>query len=632
MLLFFVHQRPPTPRLGSNEAHWNACGPACVGLGPVRLSRLEREGLSRGYTRVMTGRVRYEPRYHDSWALIVGINKYQDAGPLDYAVNDAVKIAEAVVELGFPTSNVQVLTDVEATRKNILAHLQLLGNKVGTDDRLFFFFAGHGLTRSGHRGEVGFLVPSDGAVGDLQSLIRWDELTKFAELILAKHVLFIMDACYGGLAVTRSSPGGRRFLKDMLSRFARQVLTAGKADQTVADAGGPRAEHSVFTGHLLDALEGEAANEDGVITANGVMAYVYDRVGRDTDSAQTPHYGCLDGDGDFVFVAPPLAELGDTGGHPQDVLIAGPVGSRGPDLPSNVSELSASLKELLAEPSKRIKLHDLVMGEVEGLLRSTGTGSLPMSSHAVSNEEFIERVQFYEDASRRVICCMSLLGKWCTNENRSILESSIARLADNIEPQGGVPWLLGLRWYPALLAMYCGGIGAIAASDYNNLWAVLTARVGNRRTGESSTPIVVAAIDGILDVQRVNAFKRLPGHENHFVPLSEHLLTLLQPTLEDTLLLGKAYEDRFDQLESLLALVYVDLDPSQAEECWGPPGRFAYKYRRSGRGPFVDMVEEARRGADLWPPLLAGFFEGSADRFKTYAEQYSKFMGRLDWH
>ena len=155
----------------------------------------------------MTGRVRYAPRYEDSWALVVGVNDYPHVGPLDYAVNDATKVAEVLEGLGFPADNVVVLTDAEATRARILSQLQGLGDRVGADDRVFFFFAGHGITKTGHRGDVGFLVPHDGSANDLQSLVRWDDLTKVAELIPAKHALFVMDACYGGLAVTRS-PGG----------------------------------------------------------------------------------------------------------------------------------------------------------------------------------------------------------------------------------------------------------------------------------------------------------------------------------------------------------------------------------------------------------------------------------------
>jgi hypothetical protein len=51
---------------------------------------------------------------------------------------------------------------------------------------------------------TGFLVPCDGDVSNLASLIRWDDLTRGADLIEAKHILFLMDACYGGLALNRA--------------------------------------------------------------------------------------------------------------------------------------------------------------------------------------------------------------------------------------------------------------------------------------------------------------------------------------------------------------------------------------------------------------------------------------------
>lgn len=55
--------------------------------------------------------------------------------------------------------------------------------------------------RSGVKGEVGYLVPYDADMADYSTFIRWDELTRNAELVRAKHILFVMDACYGGLAV-----------------------------------------------------------------------------------------------------------------------------------------------------------------------------------------------------------------------------------------------------------------------------------------------------------------------------------------------------------------------------------------------------------------------------------------------
>ncbi|MBW2618509.1 MAG: caspase family protein, partial [Deltaproteobacteria bacterium] len=254
----------------------------------------------------------YRPNYSNSYALVIGINEYKSASPLAYAVNDAKVIARVLTEdFSFPKDNVSLLLDKKATRSAITKRfLSFAFGGAAINDRVFVFFAGHGLTspsRSG--GEVGFLVPYDGDQKNYASLIRWDELTRSSDLIEAKHILFLMDACYGGLAITRTlKPGAMRFLKDMLLRSARQVLTAGKADEPVADYGGPRPGHSVFTGHLLEGLSGEAADPEGVITANGLMAYVHLKVSRDPNSKQTPHYGYLDGDGDFIFSASWLSE------------------------------------------------------------------------------------------------------------------------------------------------------------------------------------------------------------------------------------------------------------------------------------------------------------------------------------
>src|SRR5438270_615909 len=99
------------------------------------------------------------------------------------------------------------------------AFLRFTTEAASEDDRVFVFFAGHGCTRTGRRGEVGYLVPVDGIPDDVSSLVRWDDLTRNADWVPAKHASFVMDACYGGLAVTRAmAPGASRFLKDMLRR------------------------------------------------------------------------------------------------------------------------------------------------------------------------------------------------------------------------------------------------------------------------------------------------------------------------------------------------------------------------------------------------------------------------------
>ncbi len=245
----------------------------------------------------------YQYKYNTSRAVIVGINEYMKLQKLEYAVNDANRIANCLnKKFGFEKKNLIMLLDEEASRQKILQTYLALNETADANDRIVFFFAGHGFTRRGRRKETGFLVPSDGDTEDLSTLIPWDEITRSSDLIPAKHILYIVDACYGGVALSRSVPGSLRFSKDMLVRFSRQVLTAGKANEVVADSGGPIDGHSIFTGHLLNALNGEAYSEDNILTANRVMAYVYEKVATDTHSNQTPHHGPFDGDRTPFFV------------------------------------------------------------------------------------------------------------------------------------------------------------------------------------------------------------------------------------------------------------------------------------------------------------------------------------------
>jgi tetratricopeptide (TPR) repeat protein len=119
-----------------------------------------------------------------------------------------------------------------------------------------------------------------------------------SDAIPAKHVLFVTDACYGGLALTRG--GSQSYLQQITRRVARQMLTAGGADEQVAD-NGPNG-HSIFTWTLMQGLEGKGdLNGDGFITASELAAYTGPIVS--SLSRQTPAFGALAGSegGEFVF-------------------------------------------------------------------------------------------------------------------------------------------------------------------------------------------------------------------------------------------------------------------------------------------------------------------------------------------
>lgn len=575
----------------------------------------------------------YSPSYENSFALVIGINNYLNASPLGYAVNDAEVVA-AMLEsnFDFKSENIKLLLNESATRNEIMSTFMSYANgEISPNDRIFVFFAGHGMTQTGRRGEVGFLVPYDGDLGNLSTLIRWDDLTRNAELIVAKHILFVMDACYGGLAITRSlSAGSMRFLKDMLQRYSRQVLTAGKANEVVSDAGGPIPNHSVFTGHFLQGLQGKAATSDGVITANGVMAYVYDRVAKDLHSQQTPHYGFLDGDGDFIFQAPTINELTEKDKVDEDILISIPTPSAEIEIPA-IDDLIEKTKEYLSDSRYKIKLHDIFSQKLREVVALLADDQFKAQGGTFSEEEFIKRIKLYEDIVKEIQAMTACVAYWGDKDHYQLLGKTIARVCDNFSPESGLVVWLNLRWYPVFLLLYSGGISALFANNYDALATILTTKVQSPRSTYETTEVTLPIGDAAADLD--DAFKRLPGHERQYVPRSEYLFKLLQPGLDDLLFLGRDYEQMFDRFEVFLALVYAELEYNPDNRVWGPLGRFGWKYTSRGRAGNVysEIVKEANTFKSEWPPLKAGLFSGSIDRFLEVSTKFEELMKGLKW-
>ena len=227
-------------------------------------------------------------------ALVIGIDEYEDAAypDLGYAVADARAVAKILIEsYGFESDDVRLIVNGDATRDALASALEVWAcdtERVGEEDLFGLFFAGHGVTRPGRRESRGYIVPVDGrsnsrGESDWSSLIGMNDVEDISELVPAKHALFVLDCCFGGLAVTRAAPP----VAAGLSNRARQVITAGNAQQAVLDAGG--GGHSVFTGALLGGLEGDAdLDGDQVVTFGELFNHVGREVERRTEKRQTP--------------------------------------------------------------------------------------------------------------------------------------------------------------------------------------------------------------------------------------------------------------------------------------------------------------------------------------------------------
>ena len=96
-----------------------------------------------------------ESRFGRSIAIIIGIDNYENGIPsLKTAANDARRLATTLNELHNFEINLFLNEDASKERLSQLLNEQL-GNELGADDRLIFYFAGHGVALDGDDGPNG---------------------------------------------------------------------------------------------------------------------------------------------------------------------------------------------------------------------------------------------------------------------------------------------------------------------------------------------------------------------------------------------------------------------------------------------------------------------------------------------
>jgi len=247
--------------------------------------------------------------YNKIWAVIIGINNYKSAPPLRWAVADAKAVENKLHEYGIIKKDIITLYDNTATQ-NALIQLfsEKLRRQTGKEDGLIIYFAGHGVTIKSRAGkEEGYLLASDSVIENVERTgISMDFLRIIFESMPPKHILFIVDACYSGFMLQRSAPISSRtanYIKKITYSRSRQIITAGGKNEQATETAG----HGLFTERLLFGLEGPAdVNLDGVITGLELGTYLRQEVSLISENRQTPLFGNISGEGDFVFIRPDL--------------------------------------------------------------------------------------------------------------------------------------------------------------------------------------------------------------------------------------------------------------------------------------------------------------------------------------
>jgi len=269
-----------------------------------------------GFTPAQAQLGKPEGLYYKSWGVVIGIENYLLAPKIPGAVEDAKVMAEALRKLGF--EEVVELYDKDASSRRLQQTLvDFLPRKVGRQDRLVIYFAGHaGIAQTASGKDLGYLVPWDAQPGNVSKAVTFEQLKEFSHRSASKHTLFLFDTAVRGWEISAAqalSLEGRSAPEDDTEKRAVQVLTA--ADK--GEAAGRVKERSLFVQALVKALSGEAdLDKNGWLMASELGQYVRHHVSEQTQNAQHPVFAQLEGDGDTIMIEGRKAAF-RLGGEPQ---------------------------------------------------------------------------------------------------------------------------------------------------------------------------------------------------------------------------------------------------------------------------------------------------------------------------
>jgi uncharacterized caspase-like protein len=311
------------------KAQFNGSEALDQGLNPLELSTPSSRGISATEgpaPEASAPPVRPGP-VQQKWALVVGIGQFTDSEipHLNYTTADATAFAAALEDpsIGqFPADNVHVLTDKQATTKNIKEQLNWIARHAGADDLVVIYVATHGTPRTvDSAGGANYLVTYDTEAysGDnfnedalYATAYPMVELANaVATRMKALRTVVFLDTCYSGAAAGPGAPAPTEKLANtapseaMLSHMSlgtgRIVMSASENNEESLES--DKLHHGYFTYYLLQTLK----NGKGLTPLSQVYASVAQQVSQSVSAQgahQHPVMNRSSADADFALRSP----------------------------------------------------------------------------------------------------------------------------------------------------------------------------------------------------------------------------------------------------------------------------------------------------------------------------------------
>ncbi len=221
-------------------------------------------------------------------AIVVGINQYEDKSipELTGAENDAREVYQRLTDPNvgnFEVLNEHFLIGARAKFKDIRQAVSDVFWRADLCDIALFYFSGYGFVDSYGNGYIG---PYD--IRKDEPFVCGANMNELKAIVgRSKNpcVIMILDSCYSGIATK-----GDKSVSDYAAHFdaslkelsgeGRFVFASSAADQVSRERDfrhrpddAPHS-HGNFTFHLLNALDGSASDEHGIISLADLQTYL----------------------------------------------------------------------------------------------------------------------------------------------------------------------------------------------------------------------------------------------------------------------------------------------------------------------------------------------------------------------
>lgn len=300
--------------------------------------------------------------------------------------------------------------------------------------------------------------------------------------------------------------------------------------------------------------------------------------------------------------------------------------------PLSTDAAVASLKGYLAEPKYRIRLADLVGGEVDRVLDATATLVFGLQGGpAPDTNTFTARVRAYEAACETLVAMAAVGGYWVEDWHYATWQTALTRLATRRGDAGYSLWIESQR-YPAALLFYALGLGAVEAGERGLLFlGQIFGTPVHREHREDQT--AVELLPAFCLFQRGNEpAKLLEGMDRRHAPLNDWLHAQLRPLFQDFIPSDSRFTYAFDRFEILMALSFAH--HAKRVEGWGywaPPG--CYGYRHDNRQRILKELGDSLESAgDKSPYVRSGIFGHSVQECLAGIDAFAAWVAKLPWY